>query len=98
LKLRPHEIVGTPVLAGKRGRAMPHYNFYFSNGKCVCSDAGGLDLPDDGAAREEAKLTAYDLWSDPREGVWNGWTVEVTDEKARRVISIPVGPGSQDGV
>ncbi len=77
---------------------MPHYNFHFSNGKRVYSDAGGLDLPNDGAAGEEAKLTAYDLWDDPGEADWNGWTVEVTDEEARRVISIPVGPGSREVV
>ena len=71
---------------------MPHYDFYFTNGKRVCSDAGGLELPDDKSAREEAELIASDLWNDPGDSYWGEWTIEVTDETGRRVTSIPVDP------
>ncbi len=47
---------------------MPHYSFHFTDGKRVCSDADGLDLADDEAARKEAELAACDLWNDPGEG------------------------------
>ncbi len=69
---------------------MPHYNFQFTNGKHVCSDADGLDLPDDEAARKEAELSACDLWRDPGEGNWKDWTIEVMDEKGRHVVSLPI--------
>ena len=74
---------------------MPHYNFHFTNGKRVCSDAYGLDLVDDEAAGKEAELTACDLRGDPGEGDWSGWAIEVTDEKGRRVTSILVSPLSE---
>jgi hypothetical protein len=70
---------------------MPHYNFYFTNGKRVCSDADGLDLADDESAQREAELAACDLRDDPGEGDWSGWIIEVRDENGRRVTSIAVG-------
>jgi hypothetical protein len=69
---------------------MPHYSFDFTNGKRVCSDAHGLDLADDKAARKEAELVACDLWDDPGEGDWREWTIEVIDEKGRRVFTLPI--------
>jgi hypothetical protein len=68
---------------------MPHYSFYLLNGG-LCSDAGGLDLPDDEAARMEADLTACDLRDIPGED-WSEWTVEVRDARGRRVIALPIG-------
>jgi len=69
---------------------MPHYNFRFVNHETVRSDASGLDLPDDEAARREANLTACDLRDIPDED-WSEWIIEVTDEKGRRVIALPIG-------
>jgi hypothetical protein len=74
---------------------MPRYNFYFTNGKRVCSDADGLDLADDESARREAELAACDLRDDPGEGDWSAWIVEVTDENGRRVTSVAVGASSK---
>jgi len=85
-------IIGLPRYGQREGLATPHYSFHFKNGRRVCSDANGLDLPDDAAARKEAELTARDLWNDPGENYWGGWIIEVTDEKGRRVISISVDP------
>jgi len=69
----------------------------FSNEKRVCSDADGLDLADDEAARKEAELSACDLWNDPGEGDWAEWIIEVTDEKGRHVTSVPIDPRWQVG-
>jgi hypothetical protein len=74
---------------------MPRYNFRFTDGKSTCSDVGGLDLVDDESARREAELAACDLLEDPGEGDWSRWTIEVTDEKGRRVTSIAVDPRSK---
>jgi hypothetical protein len=68
---------------------MPRYGFYLTNGQS-CSDAGGLDLPDDEAARIEADLTACDLRDIPGED-WSEWTIEVRDERWRSVITLSVG-------
>ncbi len=76
---------------------MPRYNFHFTDGKHVCPDTYGLELVDDESARKEAELAACDLWEDPGEGDWSGWTIEVMDEKGRRVTSIPVNSRSKHG-
>ena len=73
---------------------MPRYYFHFTDGKRVCSDGDGLDLPDDEAARKEAKLEACDLQNDPwGECDWSGWTIRVVDQNGRYVTSRPVGHG-----
>ncbi len=69
---------------------MPHYDFRFVNRELVRSDPGGLDLPDDKAARREANHTACDLRDIPGED-WSEWIIEVTDKKGRRVITLPIG-------
>jgi hypothetical protein len=53
---------------------MPHYHFHFLNRELVCSDPGGLDAPDDEAARTEANLTARDLRAIPGED-WSEWII-----------------------
>ena len=70
---------------------MPRYYFHFTDGKHACSDATGLDLPNDEAARNEARLEAWDLWNDPCGGRdWRMCTIQVADEKGRNVISLPI--------
>jgi hypothetical protein len=70
---------------------VPRYYFHFTDGKHACCDSTGLDLPDDEAARNEARLEAWDLWNDPCGGCdWRKWTIQVADEKGRNVISLPI--------
>jgi hypothetical protein len=73
-----------------KGRPMSLYHFYFIDAACT-SDGGTLDLPDDDAARTEAKLEAHDLLNDPGQGDWRNWTIRVTDETGRLVASIRIG-------
>ena len=70
---------------------MPRYHFHFINRELVCSDTARLNLPDDEAARAEANLTASDLRDIPGED-WSAWIIEVTDERGRRVLALPIGP------
>ena len=72
---------------------MPRYYFHLTDGKHACSDADGLDLPDDEAALTEAKLEAWDLRNDPGDRCdWAEWIIQVFDEKGRSVISLPIEP------
>jgi hypothetical protein len=52
-------------------------------------------LPDDEAARAEANLTACDLRAVPGED-WSEWIIEVTDEKGRHVVALPIGNRAAD--
>ena len=65
---------------------MPLYHFAVHNSH-VHDDPEGSDLPDDGAARQEALKIIRDLKRN-NEGMWIGWTVEVT-HGARQVWLIP---------
>src|SRR5215475_6476914 len=79
----------------QRGNAMPRYGFHLTNGQSW-SGAGELDLPDDEAARIEADLTASDLQDIPGED-WSEWIIEVTDEKGRLVVTLPIGHRRKSG-
>jgi hypothetical protein len=50
-------------------------------------DPEGTELPDDGAAREEAMQVIRDLKKNNETG-WSGWTIEVKDGD-RQVWQIP---------
>ena len=71
---------------------MPRYFFHLHDGPRSCPDAEGLELPDDAAACEEARLVARDLRGEPTDG---RWTVEVTDEAGRPVTTRVVQPTSK---
>jgi hypothetical protein len=71
---------------------MPRYFFNFHDGPRSCPDADGLELPDDAAAWEEARLMARDLRSEPTA---RAWTVQVTDGTGRRVTTRVVRPASK---
>jgi hypothetical protein len=71
---------------------MPRYFFHFHSGPRSCPDADGLELPNDAAACEEARLVARDLSSEPIDGAW---TVQVTDATGRPVTTRVVGPPSK---
>jgi hypothetical protein len=71
---------------------MPRYFFHLHDGPRFCPDPFGLELPDDAAACEEAKLVVRDLGSEPADGAW---TVEVTDETGRPVTTRAVQPVSK---
>jgi hypothetical protein len=71
---------------------MPRYFFHFHSGPRSCPDADGLELADDAAACEEARLVARDLRSEPTDGAW---TVQVTDETGRPVATRVVRPASK---
>jgi hypothetical protein len=76
-----------------KGYAMARYYFHFTDGKRLCSDANGVDLPDDEAARNEANLVAWDLWNDPVDRRdWGHWTIQVTDGKGRLVVAFLINP------
>lgn len=71
---------------------MARYYFHFTDGKRVCSD-DGLVLPDDEAARNEAKLVAWDLWNDPADRRdWGHWTIQVTNGQGELLVAFPVDP------
>jgi hypothetical protein len=56
---------------------MPLYHFAVHNSH-VHDDPVGTELPDDGSARVEAFQIIRDLKRN-NQGMWNGWTIEVTD-------------------
>lgn len=64
---------------------MPRYFFHFQDGRRFYPDADGLELPNDAAACQEAKLVAGDLGSEPTDGTW---TVQVIDETSRPVTTV----------
>ena len=55
---------------------MPLYRFSVHNGHWY-DDPDGTNLPDDGAARQEALRIIHDLKKNDETG-WKGWTIEVT--------------------
>jgi hypothetical protein len=65
---------------------MTLYHFAVRNSH-VHDDPEGTELPNDGAAHEEALQIIRDLKRN-NEGMWIGWTVEVTDG-VRQVWLIP---------
>ena len=80
-------------LLGTSAEGVEEAHRRFMNRGLVRSDAGGLDLPDDETARREAGLSASDLRDIPGED-WSEWIIEVTNEKGRRVVTIPIGRAS----
>jgi hypothetical protein len=70
---------------------MPRYFFHFYDGLRSCPDVDGLELPNDAAACEEARLVARDLRSEPTDRTW---TLQVTDETGRSVTTRMVRPAS----
>jgi hypothetical protein len=71
---------------------MPRYHFHLTDGKSVLKDRGGLDLPGEASAREEAVVLAHEL----KHGKvlpgrnWNDWFVEVVDERGRKIDAVPI--------
>jgi hypothetical protein len=65
---------------------MPIYNLTVHNGGRL-EDDGGIELPDDAAARAYALQVIYELNRNNRNR-WNCWKMEVT-EGDRQVFDIP---------
>jgi Domain of unknown function (DUF6894) len=55
----------------------------------ISSGCDPIELPGDEDARREAVLIGHDLWDDPGECLrWRNWTVEISDDRGRRVASV----------
>jgi hypothetical protein len=80
---------------------MPRYFFHFENGARCEADGGGRDYPSDGAARQEALLTARDVISGIRLGLqrYSGWTLVVQKEDGAVLcrVQLPDIVGNGDG-
>jgi hypothetical protein len=71
---------------------MPRYYFDFRDDTRAVIDHMGRDFPSDGAARQEALLTARDAVTGIRLGLrhYGGWMLEVRDETGRVVHAVPI--------
>ncbi len=71
---------------------MPRYYFNFRDGTRSVTDHAGRELAGDGAARQEALLTARDALTGLRLGLrhYGGWMLEVRDETGRLVHAVPI--------
>jgi len=71
---------------------MPRYYFDFREGNRVVVDHAGREFPNDGAARQEALLTAREAVGGLRMGLrhYGGWMLEVRDETGRLVQSVSI--------
>jgi len=71
---------------------MPRYFFHFRDGARAVIDHHGREFASDGAARQEAALTARDAITGIRLGLrhYGGWTLEVRDETGRLVHSVAI--------
>lgn len=71
---------------------MPRYYFNFREDNQSVIDQFGREFPGDGAARQEALLTARDVMTGIRLGIrpYGGWTLEVRDERGRLVHAVPI--------
>ena len=71
---------------------MPRFYLNLAVGESVAPDPEGLDLPSAAAARELARKTVQDLWSDPPADVqdWWLWSVLVSDEQGDLVFRLPL--------
>jgi hypothetical protein len=71
---------------------MPRYYFHLTDGKEVLRPRGGLELPGNAAAREEALVLAQEL----RDGKvlpgrnWDGWFIRIIDRHGHQVDTVPV--------
>ena len=72
---------------------MPRYFFHFRSNDKSLLDCQGLRLAGADAARQEAVRTARDFWQSSAGRVapeWEGWWIEVRDERGRRVCFLPL--------
>lgn len=71
---------------------MPRYYFHFRDGTRTVMDHAGRNLANDGAARQEALLTARDAVTGIQLGFrhYGGWTLEVRDESGRIIHSMTI--------
>jgi hypothetical protein len=71
---------------------MPRYYFDFREGTRAVIDHVGREFRSDGAARQEALLTARDAITGIRLGLrpYGGWVLEVRDETGRVVHAVPI--------
>lgn len=71
---------------------MPRYYFDFTDGARAVTDRTGRDFRSEGAARQEAILTARDAVAGLRLGLrrYAGWTLKVRDEAGREICSVAI--------
>lgn len=71
---------------------MPRYYFDFIDGVRAVTDRAGREFASDGAARQEALLTARDAVTGIRLGLrhYGGWTLKVRDEAGREICSVAI--------
>jgi len=69
---------------------MPHYFFHLVEGERLFPDHKGEDLPNDEAAREEARRAAEELRAGGAKGDWNPRRFVVTNGNGRVVTEVPV--------
>jgi hypothetical protein len=71
---------------------MPRYYFDFRDGTRAVIDQVGREFPGQGAALQEAMLTARDAVTGIRLGLrhYGGWTLELRDESGRIIHAVPI--------
>jgi hypothetical protein len=71
---------------------MPRYYFDFRDGPHVVIDQTGREFSGQGAALQEAMLTARDAVTGIRLGLrhYGGWTLVVRDESGRVIHTVPI--------
>jgi len=71
---------------------MPRYFFKLTNGKEMLSNHGGVDLPGNAAARDDALALARDLKRGQTMRGWNwaGWFVTITDQHGHKIDEVPI--------
>jgi hypothetical protein len=69
---------------------MPRYFFHLVEGERLFPDHKGEELPNDEAAREEARRVAEELRAGGARGDWGPRRFVVTDGYGRVVTAVPV--------
>ena len=69
---------------------MPRYFFHLVEGERLFPDHRGEDLPNDGAARQEARKFAEELRAGAARGDWKPRRFVVTNDYGRVVFEAPV--------
>lgn len=79
---------------------MPKYFFQLSDTDTV-ADNEGVELADTTAARDHAYVVAGELMANDSAGMlnhdWPEWTMTVTDDKGREILSFPMADASPPG-
>ena len=70
---------------------MPHYYFYFSDGKRTFTDSIGVELTGIAAARSQVTAQIREMRGTLFEGTlqdWSEWTMTIVDAKGKKLFEI----------